>query len=157
MNLVLRPARSTDAGATGEILHRFARENDWMPELYSCAQTIAFCGKMIERGWVEIAELDGRVVGFLARNGAEILSLYLSRHARGRGIGCCLLDAAKAKSERLELRAFVANSGACRFYLREGFFVAGRGDGADNDENLPDITYVWQKESDGNDPRPDTD
>ncbi|MCV6584870.1 MAG: GNAT family N-acetyltransferase [Marinibacterium sp.] len=157
MSVVLRPARSTDAGSTGGILHHFAREHDWMPELHSLAQTIAFCGTMIDRGWVEVAEVDGQVEGFIARNGPEILSLYLSPCTRGQGIGRQLLGRAKTQCARLELRAFEANAGAQRFYLREGFAETKRSTGSDNDEKLPDITYVWRKESDGDDPRPDTD
>lgn len=143
MTVTLRPARSTDAGATGEILHGFSRENDWMPDLHSCAETIAFCGRMIDQGWVTVAEAQGAVVGFLALNGSDVHSLYLTPAARGQGIGKRLLDHAKAQHSRLTLFAFQANTGACRFYERNGFAEVARGDGADNDENLPDIKYVW--------------
>ncbi len=143
MTVILRPARSTDAGATGTILHGFAKENDWMPELHSCAETIAFCGKMIDLNWVTVAETDAGVVGFLALNGAEIHSLYLTETARGQGIGRQFLDHAKSQHALLSLFAFQANEAACRFYLRHGFDEVARGDGADNDENLPDIKYAW--------------
>ncbi|EEE36849.1 acetyltransferase, gnat family [Rhodobacteraceae bacterium KLH11] len=151
MTAVLRPARSTDAGATGAILHGFARENDWMPELYSQAETIAFCGRMIDLGWVTVAETQQGVVGFLALNEAEVQSLYLTVSARGQGIGRKLLDRAKVERPELSLFAFQANHPACRFYERNGFTEVARSDGADNDENLPDIKYVWkrQEESDG--------
>ena len=49
MSLELRPARPTDAGTIGDILHRFAAETPWMPELYSGAEAISFCGVMIDR------------------------------------------------------------------------------------------------------------
>jgi len=146
VTVTLRPARSTDAGATGEILHGFARENDWMPELHSQAETIAFCGRMIDLDWVTVAEMQGDVVGFLALNGAEIHSLYLRHGSRGRGIGQLLLEHAKCDRARLSLFAFQANHGARRFYERNGFSEVARSDGADNDENLPDIKYVWHRE-----------
>ncbi len=146
MTVTLRPARSTDAGATGEILHGFSRENDWMPDLHSCAETIAFCGRMIDQGWVTVAEVSDTVIGFLALNGADVHSLYLKPAARGQGIGKRLLDHAKAQHSRLTLFAFQANTGACRFYERNGFAEVARSDGADNDENLPDIKYVWRSE-----------
>lgn len=146
MSFALRPARSTDAGATGEILFAFSRENDWMPELHSCAETIAFCGYMIDQGWVTVAEEDERVIGFLALKGTEIHSLYLTPPKCGQGVGQRLLDHAKSRQPQLTLFAFQANHGACRFYERNGFTEAGRSDGADNDENLPDIKFVWYRE-----------
>lgn len=146
MSVTLRPARSTDAGATGQILHDFARENDWMPELHSCAETIAFCGTMIDRDWVTVAECDSVVIGFLALIDGEIQSLYLAQTARGQGVGKRLLDHAKARRSRLSLYAFEANQGALRFYQRNGFAEVSRSDGSGNDENLPDIKYVWQRQ-----------
>lgn len=145
MNVTLRVATPTDAGATGEILHGFAQDNDWMPKLHSRAETIAFCGMMIDRGWVTVASADGQVIGFLARAGEDIHSLYLLPSFCGLGIGKQLLDEAKRQSSHLQLHAFEANTGAQRFYLREGFRETARGDGSGNDEQLPDITYVWTR------------
>ena len=147
MSLLLRPARPTDAGSAGAILHGFAEEAAWMPRLHSQAEAIAFCGEMIDRGWVTVAEREGRVAGFLARDGEEICGLYLARAHRRRGIGARLLARAKADCARLELRSFEVNTGARRFYRREGFVEVGRGTGTGNDENLPDIAYVWHKEA----------
>lgn len=144
MTLTLRSARSTDAGKAGDILHRFQEDTVWMPKLWTGAEAIAFCGTMIGRGWVTVAEEAGRVCGFLARDGAEICSLYLSAEAQGRGIGRALLDAAKAAQPHLTLRTFQANEGAQRFYLREGFAETERTDGARNEEGLPDIAYEWR-------------
>ncbi|KUJ80407.1 acetyltransferase [Ruegeria marisrubri] len=149
MSVILRQARSTDAGTTGEILHGFAREKDWMPELHSRAETIAFCGTMIDRGWVTVAEQGAEILGFLARDEQEICALYLSARARRQGIGRRLLDDAKAKRARLILKVFEANAAARRFYERNGFVETGRSDGAGNDENLPDVTYVWNREGGG--------
>ena len=146
MSVVLRSARSTDAGATGAILHGFSVENDWMPKLHSGAETIAFCGRMIDQGWVTVAETSDGVVGFLALNGSDLHSLYLTPSARGQGIGARLLDHAKAQHKQLRLFAFQANTDARRFYERHGFVEVARSDGADNDENLPDIEYVWRRE-----------
>lgn len=147
MSVRLRPARSTDAGKLGMILKQFQDNNDWMPDLYTAGETIAFCGAMIDRGWVTVAVLDDQVVGFVARDGAEICALYLSRRSSGQGVGRALLEYAKSRCNRLTLRVFQANSGAQRFYRREGFAETGRGTGAENDENLADIAYVWPKEA----------
>lgn len=142
----LRPARSTDAGSLGDILYGFQRDTEWMPDLYTAAETIAFCGAMIDRGWVTVAETDGQIAGFLARDGEEIVSLYLSPEVGRRGVGRVLLNNAKSEVDRLTLRTFQANEVAQKFYMRQGFVEVSRGDGRDNEEQLPDITYVWTAE-----------
>jgi GNAT superfamily N-acetyltransferase len=104
---------------------------------------------MIDAGWVTLAEAEGRALGFIAREGPFIHALYVAEDARGRGVGRALLDHAKAASPALTLRTFEANEEALRFYHRAGFVEAGRGDGRDNDEGLPDIRMDWQAAREG--------
>lgn len=146
MSVAFWPAQPTDAGATGAILAGYQGETHWMPKLYSGAQTIAYCGEMIARGWVTVAVEGGRVVGFIARDGPEIRALFVAHGARGRKVGMGLLQGAKAQEDHLRLRVFQANKGAQRFYTRAGFKETGRADGCANDENLPEISYVWQQD-----------
>ncbi len=146
MSPELRPARPTDSGTLGEILWRFQHDTPWMPELYSAAETIAFCGAMIDRGWVTVAELAGRVCGFLARDRDEICGLYVAPEVTGRGIGGALLRAEKRRCDRLALRVFEANAAARRFYRREGFVEVARCDGRRNEETLPEIACLWARE-----------
>ena len=58
MSVELRPARSTDAGALGDILYRFQQDTEGMPELYTGAEFIAFAGAMIDWEWVTVAEVE---------------------------------------------------------------------------------------------------
>lgn len=146
MTVTLRPARSTDAGKIGAILSGFLAASEWMPDLHTGAEDIAFCGDMIDRGWVTVATQAEVVIGFIARDGEEICALYVGEQAQGRHVGHQLLDDAKARAERLELQVFQANTRAQKFYSREGFCETGRGDGAGNEEGLPDIAYVWNRE-----------
>ncbi len=145
MSYSLRAATPLDAGQIGIILHRFEQETTWMPKDHSSAQVIGFCDRMIARGWVSVAQHDARrqILGFMAQDGAEICSLYLAPEACGQGIGKALLERAKAASPHLYLWTFQANTGAQRFYLREGFVEAQRSTGERNDEGLPDIEYHW--------------
>lgn len=143
--MMLRPATPLDAGTTGAILSEFAETTPWMPRLHSRAEDIAFCGAMIERGWVTVAGRTERIEGFIARNGAEINALYVAADARGHGLGQALLQSAQKARDDLTLWTFDANMGAQRFYERHGFEAAQRTDGAGNDEGLPDIRYIWTK------------
>ncbi|SEP14894.1 Ribosomal protein S18 acetylase RimI [Salinihabitans flavidus] len=147
MTALIRPARPTDAGATGEILHTRLEEASPGQGLYSGAQAIAFCGQMIGRDWVRVAEHDGAVQGFLAREQGYIHALYLAPGACGAGIGRRLIEDARRTRDQLRLRVLSANTGARRFYTRLGFAETDRGDGRDNDENLPDIGYEWRREA----------
>lgn len=140
----LRPARSTDAGKIGAILSEFIDTTDWMPRIHSRAEDVSFCGTMIDRGWVTVAEQD-QVQGFLAQDGDEVNCLYVVNGAQGQGVGKALLDHAKQRSKRLELWTLQANDGARRFYAREGFAEVEMTDGARNDENLPDVHLVWEQ------------
>lgn len=149
MSAILRAAQPTDAGATGDILWRYLSETSWMPQLYTAAETISFCGLMIDRGWVTVATVNDRIEGFIACSETEIQALYLNPKVVGKGIGKLLLNEAKRRSERLDLWAFQAASDAQGFYLCQGFVETDRTDGARNDENLPDIHYVWTRRAKG--------
>lgn len=142
--MILRAARSTDAGKLGAILSGFVEATPWMPRLHSRAEDIAFAGTMIDRGWVTVAEA-GEVLGFVARDGDEVTCLYTAPQAQGQGVGKALIAHAKSGRDRLELWTFQANAGARRFYRREGFAEVAQGDGAGTDEGLPDVQLVWQR------------
>ncbi|SLN54094.1 putative N-acetyltransferase YjaB [Falsiruegeria litorea R37] len=143
--MIIRAAHGADAGAIGAILSAFIDDTPWMPRIHTRAEDLSFAGLMVDRGWVRVAERDRVVVGFLALNEGFVHSLYMQSDVQGQGGGKALLDDAKASSERLALNVFQANTDAQRFYQREGFVETGRGDGTGNDENLPDITYVWTR------------
>jgi GNAT superfamily N-acetyltransferase len=143
----LRMARDLDAGAVGAILSEFVDTSDWMPRIHSRAEDIAHAARMIDLGRVHVAEEDGAVVGFCARNGEDLDALYVAAKNRGHGVGTTLLIHAQDAVERLELWTFQANEAAQRFYLRHGFVELQRTDGSGNDERLPDIQYEWQRET----------
>jgi len=143
----IRAARSTDAGAVGRILSEFIDATDWMPRIHTRAEDLAHAGAMIDRGWVQVAENGGEVVGFSACHDRDVNALYVTGPARGSGVGTLLLDGLKVGRKRLELWTFQHNAGAQRFYIRHGFHEVSRSDGSRNDEGLPDIFYVWEREA----------
>jgi ribosomal protein S18 acetylase RimI-like enzyme len=140
--LRIRAARPTDAGAAGEILARCRAEAEWLPALYSGAEHLAHAGALIDRGWVTVAVRDG-VIGFLARDGAEICALYRAPHTAGQGVGRALIGAAQAAHPHLWLRCHAANLRARAVYERAGFQATARG--RSNDEALPDLVYEWRR------------
>ncbi|WP_374055739.1 N-acetyltransferase family protein [Rossellomorea sp. FM04394] len=96
-----------------------------------------------EQFQIDLALIDGRVVGMAAYNETEISQLYIHVDYQGAGIGQILLDKAKTQSSgRLILYTFEVNQSAQRFYEKNGFVIIGRGQ--ENEENLPDIQYEWR-------------
>lgn len=145
---MIRPAQPTDAGSVGAILSEFIDCTDWMPRLYSRAQELGFAGVMIDRGWVSVfVTQDRAIAGFLARDDSFIHALYVRRRWQGQGIGRALLDHAKDHAATLVLQTFQANAAAQQFYASQGFRVAGQGDGSQNDEGLPDLRLIWEKDT----------
>ncbi len=144
---IITPATQEDAPAISAILSGWIDETHWMPRVHSPDEEQGFGALLVAQCHTLVARQAGRVRGFLAREGEAVHALYLHRDARGQGLGSALLARAKAESARLVLWTFQANPGAQRFYLRHGFTEAERSDGAGNDENLPDIRYVWEGRS----------
>ncbi|MEL3973339.1 GNAT family N-acetyltransferase [Rossellomorea oryzaecorticis] len=94
---------------------------------------------------IEIALVDGKVVGMIAYNESEVSQLYIHKDYQGRGIGRRFLERAqKQSSGRLTLYTFEINKKARRFYEKHGFNIIGRGH--ENEENLPDILFEWEAE-----------
>jgi putative acetyltransferase len=95
---------------------------------------------------VMVAETEGRIVSFLAREREGIRLLYTHPDFIGSGAGSLLMAAAKAAgTPRLELWCFQANGPARRFYEAHGFRAIRFTDGADNEEKTPDVRYRWQR------------
>ena len=142
----LRDAGIADGATLGAILSEFVDQTDWMPRVHTRAEDLAHADALIARGWVTVAEVDGRVSGFAACDGASLNALYVAAGARGQGIGTALLRHLQARQPRLRLWTFEANAGAQRFYARHGFAEVTRTDGAGNDEGLPDVQLAWDRE-----------
>jgi GNAT superfamily N-acetyltransferase len=92
--------------------------------------------------WVAESE-DGALVGLLVLDDDWVDQLYVEPTLLGRAIGAELIGVAKReRPDGLRLWTFESNRGAQRFYERHGFRATQRTPG-DNEENAPDILYVW--------------
>lgn len=147
MKVALEPARKADGATIGAILSGWIDETDWMPRIHTTAQDLGFGGWLVEVCDVMVARSGDQVVGFLARQGGDIQALYLARNARGIRIGSKMLEQAKGQATLLGLWSFQANIAAQRFYRRQGFIEDQRTDGAGNDEGLPDVHMVWERDA----------
>ena len=116
-----------------KIVHSDSETREWMRDV------------VFPRRSIRIAEQDGEIVGFAARDGAWLEHLYVKVGCTGRGIGSELLQVvmgeAKLVTPVLRLYTFQRNEGARRFYERHGFAAVAFGDGSDNEEREPDVRY----------------
>ena len=113
--------------------HTEAETRTWMREV------------VFTRHSVRLAEVDGEIVGFAARDGAWLMNLYVKPGWTGNRIGAQLLKAvvieATAATPVLRLHTFERNAGARRFYERHGFVAVAFGNGSGNEEGEPDVRY----------------
>ncbi len=146
----VRIGTGADGPACGAVVNRWIDATQWMPRVHTRQGVIDhFTASVLSKQRCWIAERDGKTCGFLALDPADglVSALYLAPDAHGQGIGKALLDQAKAECPTgLGLWTFVANTGARRFYEREGFREVARTDG-DNEEGLPDILFRWAPET----------
>jgi len=70
--------------------------------------------------------------------------LYVRPDMIGRGLGSELVAKAKeTMPDGLQLWTFQSNLGAHKFYERHGFIAVETTDGSGNEEQAPDVRYVW--------------
>jgi putative acetyltransferase len=68
-----------------------------------------------------VAELDSKVIGFIALIGSEVGALFVEPDFHGTGIGRALMDRAQELRGDLEVEVFQSNSIGRNFYSRYGF------------------------------------
>jgi GNAT superfamily N-acetyltransferase len=144
---LLRPANADDAEALAAI-HGAARRAamPYLPELHDEAEDRDWIANtVLPNAAVWVAEVDGRPVGYLALINSRLDQLYVAPHHQHRGVGSQLLVKAKALSPGgLQLNTFQSNRRARAFYEARGFTAAAFSDGADNEEQEPDVLYEWR-------------
>lgn len=147
MAATLRPATAADADAIAAVFSPSFRLLDFLPALHTVDEDRWFIEHVILKECrVTVAEIAGRMVGFLALEREEIRMLYTHPDFLGRGVGSRLIEHAKASGPpAIELWCFQANTRARRFYEARGFRAIRFTDGADNEERTPDVRYRWER------------
>jgi len=144
----LRPALPSDAGAVASIFLAARATMTYLPDLHSAEETRIWIAQvMMVECFVEVAEDDGSVVGFVALEQGHLAHLYVHPDNQGRGVGTELLSWAKGQHRTgFDLWVFQKNERARAFYRREGLVEIRRTDGTGNEEREPDVLYGWPGE-----------
>ena len=103
-----------------------------------------FLREVVPRNSIRVAQLRGKMVGFVAASDASVAQLYVRVGYQRRGIGTLLLGWAKDQSSgSLWLYTFARNYKACSFYERSGFRAVARG--FEPMWQLDDVKYEWSR------------
>ncbi len=134
-----------DAADCSATLHEWIYENPWFPNHAPESASEQSMRNRIKNDTVYVSKNRKDTNGFIAFSKGYLDCLYIIPEARNHGLGRQLLARAKADNpEGLSLWVLEKNQSAVRFYAREGFKETARGDGSDNEENMPDIRMEWQ-------------
>jgi ribosomal protein S18 acetylase RimI-like enzyme len=120
----------------------------YLPILHSPEEDLEYFTDVVfpnDQIYVSQEPVNKKIVGFIAFNHLFIDQHYLLPDRRGQGIGSALLKLAQDQSDNLRLFVFQKNHAAIRFYQKHGFHAVKETDGADNEENEPDLLMQWQK------------
>ena len=143
----VRPATAGDAARVAE-LHLGARRTamPWLAQPHTDEEVHAWVRRvLVPSGTVTVAEVEGRVVGFVAAGDGWLEHLYVHPAAQGCGVGSLLFAHAQAALPRgFDLWAFQSNAAALDFYACRGCVEVDRTDGTANEECEPDVRLRWQ-------------
>jgi ribosomal protein S18 acetylase RimI-like enzyme len=141
-NVLVREADVSDASAV-VVVHR---RSAFLPVLDTAEEHLAFVRhREFERSVIWVAEVDHRIVGFLAREGEWVHQLHVLPEFQRVGIGSQLLAKAKSESPRgLKLYTYQENSRARAFYEACGFTNVEFND-VGREEGRPDVLMEWRQ------------
>jgi ribosomal protein S18 acetylase RimI-like enzyme len=108
---------------------------------------------LIPNEMVIVAEENQVIIGMMSFTNTQdmgrINQLYVHPSFVGRGIGTLMIKLAKSMlGSPIQLYTFQQNTGAIRFYERNGFRAIAFSDGSDNEESCPAILYEWNDTND---------
>lgn len=141
---MIRPARPEDAREIAKLTLDIRR--DTVPLIHDEDSVENFVKNvLIPQGSTFVYEVDGTIAAWCDAKEGWLDQLYCRREQTGKGIGKALLDHAKAENPTgLKLYTFQVNTGARRFYKREGFEEIELSDGSENEEKRPDVLMEWR-------------
>ena len=143
--ITLRIARPDDAKPLVKLFRASRALLTFLPELHTEAEDLGSVRNvLLPTHRVTIAELDGRLAGFMAEEDGWINQLYLDPGVLRGGIGSALIADAKSRNESITLWCFAENHRARSFYEKQGFVAVETTDGSTNEAKRPDVRYLWK-------------
>jgi putative acetyltransferase len=118
--------------------HDFISESYWQGN-YEAVE------KMLPDATIFVYEENHIILGFIGLSESYIAGIFIDADSQSKGIGKALLDYVKKSYTELSLQVYKKNSGAVRFYIREGFAVSKE----QVDENTTETEFVmnWKKQT----------
>ncbi|WP_232675829.1 GNAT family N-acetyltransferase [Nocardioides sp. R-C-SC26] len=114
------------------------------PSIHPAADVRSWLAARIEADHVWVAEVAGLVVGYVRFTDTWLDDLYVLPGRARQGVGCALLEVAKAHLPAgFGLWVFEQNEPARAFYARHGLVETEVTDGRDNEEKCPDVRMEW--------------
>jgi len=142
--VTLRAATTADAPAVTEVFLAARKGMIYLPHLHTDDETARFIFDLVRLAQVQVAVLDGTVIGFAAVRGSWLEHLNVHPRAQNAGIGSRLIEWAKETSPTgLDLWVFQRNTGARALYASHGWRDILQTDG-DNEEGQPDAHLRWE-------------
>lgn len=119
-------------------------------DLHTIDEDCRFLSEVVLRdNHVWLAEVDGKLAGFIAFERGWVNHLYIDPPFQRQGIGRQLLNVSKRSSEALQLWVFAINAPAISFYEHERFREVKRTDGSGNESKKPDVLMEWRRPTEG--------
>jgi ribosomal protein S18 acetylase RimI-like enzyme len=138
-----------DADEIARVFIEARQQMTYLPRsAHTEAETVAFFRSLIENPANLVLEArtgDGQIGGFGVFGEGRMDHLYVRPDEQRRGLGTALIEAAQKRFRHLEGWVFEKNVEAIELYLRHGFEVVERTDGARNEEGEPDVRVSWSR------------
>jgi GNAT superfamily N-acetyltransferase len=144
--LILRTATVADAERVSEIFLTSRRAAmPWLVEARTDDEARWWhANVLLPRGTVVVAEREAQVVGFAEPIGGWLNALYIAPPAQGTGVGSALFEHSMVlQPNGFDIWVFQRNTRALDFYARYGCVEVRRTNGADNQEQEPDVLLHW--------------
>lgn len=148
MTTEIRKAGEADANAIADVFLAARATMTYLPRVHTDEETRAFLSQIVGKHETFVAEREGRVVGFALLRDDWLDHLYVHPQRFNTHTGTKLFaEVKRARPQGFQFWVFQQNTGARRFYERNGCALARMTDGHANEEKSPDALYVWPARS----------
>jgi putative acetyltransferase len=145
--LAIRPARADEHDVLVQIWEAAVRAtHDFLAEEDVERYRSLLPGSYLPQVELQVAERDGRVLGFLGTSGHRVEMLFVDPAAHGSGVGSTLLRAAMAQHDVVELDVNEQNPAAVRFYEARGMRIVGRSATDGEGRPFPLLHLRWRRD-----------